>query len=102
MKDLSERVVFVTGASRGIGKAVAQRCAAAGATVVACARDDHAQPVVDEIAASGGTAIAQSLEVTDAVSVTEAVRAIVDAERLRRERQPYLLGFVRHLVERPN
>ncbi len=78
MKDLSERVVFVTGASRGIGKAVAQRCAAAGATVVACARDDHAQPVVDEIAASGGTAIAQSLEVTDAVSVTEAVRAIVD------------------------
>jgi len=78
VKDLSERVVFVTGASRGIGKAVAQRCAAAGATVVACARDDHAQPVVDEIAASGGTAIAQSLEVTDAVSVTEAVRAIVD------------------------
>ena len=78
MNDLSERVVFVTGASRGIGKAIAQRCASAGATVVACARDNHAQPAVDEIAASGGTAIAQSLEVTDADSVTEAVRAIID------------------------
>jgi len=33
---------------------------------------------------------------------TEAVRAIVAAERLRRERQPYLLDFVRELVERPN
>jgi guanylate kinase len=30
------------------------------------------------------------------------VKAIVEAERLRRERQPYLLNFVRHLVEKPN
>ena len=30
------------------------------------------------------------------------VRAIIAAERLRRERQPYLLGFVRELVARPN
>jgi len=30
------------------------------------------------------------------------VRAIIAAERLRRERQPYLLNFVRELVERPN
>ena len=30
------------------------------------------------------------------------VRAIVEAERLRRERQPYLLDFVRKLVEKPN
>jgi guanylate kinase len=38
----------------------------------------------------------------DVDKCTEAVRAIVAAERLRRERQPYLLSFVRHLVERPN
>ena len=38
----------------------------------------------------------------DVDKCTEAVRAIVAVERLRRERQPYLLGFVRHLVERPN
>ena len=78
MNDLSGRVAFVTGASRGIGKAIAQGCAEAGATVVACARDDHAQPVVDEIVGSGRTAIAQRLEVTDADSVAEAVRAVTD------------------------
>ena len=31
-----------------------------------------------------------------------AAESIVEAERLRRERQPYLLNFVRHLVEKPN
>jgi len=30
------------------------------------------------------------------------VRSIIDAERLRRDRRPYLFDFVRHLVERPN
>ncbi len=78
MTDLSGRIAFVTGASRGIGRAIAQQCAAAGATVVACARDDHAQPVVDEIVASGSSAIAQRLDVTDADSVGEAVRAVLD------------------------
>ena len=78
MSSLSGRVAFVTGASRGIGKAIAHRCAAAGATVVACARDDHAQPVVDEIAAAGSKAVALSLDVTDAESVTTTVRAVME------------------------
>lgn len=38
----------------------------------------------------------------DVERCTEKVRAIVAAERLRRERQPYLLNFVRELVEKPN
>ena len=38
----------------------------------------------------------------DVEKCTRAVQAIVAAERLRRERQPYLLNFVRELVERPN
>jgi len=38
----------------------------------------------------------------DVEKCTEAVRAIVIAERLRRERQPYLLNFVRELVQKPN
>ena len=38
----------------------------------------------------------------DVERCTEDVRAIVAAERFRRERRPYLLNFVRELVERPN
>ena len=38
----------------------------------------------------------------DVESCADKVRAIVAAERLRRERQPYLLNFVRQLVEKPN
>jgi guanylate kinase len=38
----------------------------------------------------------------DMTKCLDDVRAIIAAERLRRERQPYLLGFVRELVARPN
>lgn len=38
----------------------------------------------------------------DVEQCTKAVRQIVAAERLHRERQPYLLNFVRELVEKPN
>ena len=78
MMDLSGRVAFVTGASRGIGRAIAVRLAAAGASVVACARGDHAQAVVDEIIAAGGVAQLQSLDVTEPDSVKNAVRQALD------------------------
>ncbi|MEA3079816.1 MAG: hypothetical protein QOF05_1224, partial [Sphingomonadales bacterium] len=35
-------------------------------------------------------------------SCLDEVRTIIDAERLRRDRRPYLFDFVRRLVERPN
>ena len=78
MTELAGRTAFVTGASRGIGKAIAQQLAAAGASVVVCARGDHAQAVADEIVSSGGTAEAQSLDVTDPASVAAAVRGTLD------------------------
>ena len=66
MLNLDGRVAIVTGASRGIGRAIAQRLASRGAHVVAAARAENARPVVDEIVAAGGRAEALSLDVTEA------------------------------------
>jgi 3-oxoacyl-[acyl-carrier protein] reductase len=66
-------VAIVTGASRGIGRAVARTLASAGASVVAAARGENAAGVVDEITAAGGKAMAVPLDVTDEASVVAAV-----------------------------
>ncbi|HEY1910758.1 MAG TPA: 3-oxoacyl-ACP reductase FabG [Vicinamibacterales bacterium] len=77
MLNLTGKVALVTGASRGIGRAVASRLAAQGATVVAAARGDHARECVDAIAAAGQKAEALTLDVTDAVAVEAAPADIV-------------------------
>jgi 3-oxoacyl-[acyl-carrier protein] reductase len=69
MFDLSGRVALVTGASRGIGRAIAEQLARQGATVVAAARGDHVQETVDAIVGAGRRAEAVSLDVTDAEAV---------------------------------
>jgi 3-oxoacyl-[acyl-carrier protein] reductase len=65
MIDLSGRVAIVTGASRGIGSAIAKQLARQGAHVVAAARGEHARGVADEIASAGGRADMVSLDVTE-------------------------------------
>ncbi|HWW54622.1 MAG TPA: 3-oxoacyl-ACP reductase FabG [Acidimicrobiales bacterium] len=71
------RVALVTGASRGIGRAAARALAARGASVVASARGDHADPVATEIRASGGRAEARALDVTEPAAIEAAVAEVL-------------------------
>jgi NAD(P)-dependent dehydrogenase (short-subunit alcohol dehydrogenase family) len=79
MSQLSNKVVIVTGASRGIGAAAAKVFAAEGASVVVAARDEHAlDALAAEIAESGGTAHAVATDVTDPASVERMVAAALE------------------------
>lgn len=64
--DLSNRIVLVTGASRGIGYFIAKELAAAGAHVIAVARTvGGLEELDDEIKAGGGSATLVPLDLTD-------------------------------------
>ena len=77
MFELTGRIALVTGASRGIGRAIAHRLAGQGATVVAAARGDHAADAVADVVSKGGHAEAVSLDVTDAAAVERLPGEIV-------------------------
>jgi 3-oxoacyl-[acyl-carrier protein] reductase len=78
--ELQDKVSLVTGASRGIGRAVARELAARGATVLAAARDqEKLAAVVSAIVAEGGKALAVPLDVADRASVEAAFEAILKA-----------------------
>ncbi len=78
--DLTDRVVIVTGGSRGIGRAIAGGCAALGARVVVASRKAEAcDAAVAEITAEGGTALAVPTHVGELDDLGALVAATVDA-----------------------
>jgi 3-oxoacyl-[acyl-carrier protein] reductase len=75
---LQGKIALVTGASRGIGAAIARLLARRGATVVLGARDqDRLAGVVTEIESAGGLAQAVSLDVADRASVDTVLEGIM-------------------------
>ncbi|MED5569658.1 MAG: SDR family NAD(P)-dependent oxidoreductase, partial [Chloroflexota bacterium] len=83
---LSEKVVIVTGSSRGIGKAMAMGLAEAGAFVVVAARSEESHPMlpgtihstVGEIEDAGGKALAVPTNVRDEESIRHLVNRTLD------------------------
>jgi 3-oxoacyl-[acyl-carrier protein] reductase len=79
MLDLGGKVAVVTGASRGIGRAIAAMLAGRGALVVAAARGENAADTVAAITAAGQRAERATVDVTDAASVDALISGAIAA-----------------------
>ena len=82
MFELTGKVALVTGASRGIGRAIAVTFARQGALVLAAARGDNAAQTVAAITQAGGRAELVSVDVTDRAAL-EALPAQIVAKHGR-------------------
>ena len=77
MFSLQGKVALVTGASRGLGRVMADGLARAGAHVVLVARDRaRLEDTARDIAAAGGTASVLALDLADEQAVREGIRGI--------------------------
>ena len=87
MADLKGKTIFITGASRGIGKAIGLRAARDGASVVIVAKTTEPDPrlpgtiyiAAEEMVAAGGKALALKVDIRDEEQVKGAVAKAVEA-----------------------
>ena len=78
MNQLTNQIAVVTGAGRGIGRAIAKKFAAAGADVVCVSRtQENSEKVATEIRALGRKAWAHALDVADTAAVSAAAEKIL-------------------------
>jgi len=78
-KPFDGKLALVTGASRGIGAAVAEQLAAAGAHVILTARTANSLEQVEErIHASGGTATIAPMDLTDSDNIKKLAQAVAE------------------------
>ena len=86
MKTLSGKTLFITGASRGIGRAIALRAARDGANIAIASKSSVANPklpgtihsVAAEVEAAGGRALALKCDIREEDEVRASVAATVD------------------------
>ncbi|MFT5089320.1 MAG: 3-oxoacyl-[acyl-carrier protein] reductase [Candidatus Latescibacterota bacterium] len=75
---LEGKVALVTGGSRGIGRAIALRLAAAGADIALCARSvEAAEAVGKEIEALGRRCLVRQVDVAESAQADELIKAVV-------------------------
>ncbi|MCG9899138.1 MAG: NAD(P)-dependent oxidoreductase [Sediminibacterium sp.] len=84
--EFANKTIFITGASRGIGKAMALRLAKEGANIVIAAKSVEEDPrlggtiysAAEEVEAAGGKALAVQVDIRDEEQIQKAVQLAVD------------------------